>query len=494
MVAKRTPTGSGAVINFRPILLALGLLLAVLGGAMWLPALADAIAGDADWKVFLVSSLVTTFTGIALALANRGPATALTIRQAFILTTAAWLVLAAFAALPFTLSRHGLDFTDAFFEAMSGITTTGSTVISGLDESSPGILLWRALLQWLGGIGIIIMAIAILPMLGVGGMQLFRMDSSDPSEKVLPRTAQIAAATATIYLALSVVCVTALWAAGMSPFEALAHAMTTVATGGFSTSDQSVGHFSSAAVDWITTLFMILGSLPFVLYLQAVRGAPLKLWRDSQVRWFLAILAVSVLVMALRLVLDGTAGPQAALRYAAFNVVSIITGTGYSTANYGSWGGFAAVAFFFFMFIGGCAGSTSCGIKIFRFQVLVSTAGVQMRRLIQPHGVFIARFNDKPIPESVTNAVLSFIFLFVLIFAILALLLMGLGLDFVTSFSGAATAIANVGPGLGEVIGPEGTFEPLPAAAKWLLSAAMLLGRLEILTVLILFTPGFWRS
>jgi len=482
------------VINFRPILLGLGLLLAVLGAAMVLPALADATAGHPDWKVFLASALITGFAGSALALANRGPVAALTIRQAFLLTTLAWLVLAAFAAVPFTLSRLGLDYTDAYFEAMSGITTTGSTVISGLDHASPGILLWRALLQWLGGIGIIVMAISILPMLKVGGMQLFRTEAFETFEKVLPRAVEIASGISLIYIAMTLTCAAALWGVGMTPLEAFVHAMTTMATGGFSTSDVSVAVFDSAAVDVIITLFMLMGCLPFVLYLQAVRGEPLRLWRDSQVRWFLAIVALSVLAVTLRLVLDGETQVALALRYAAFNVVSIISGTGYVTADYNTWGNFAAVAFFFFMFIGGCAGSTSCGIKIFRFQVLASTAGVQMKRLLQPHGVFNAHYNEKPIPESVTNAVLSFIFLFVVIFAVVAFALMGLGLDFVTSFSGAATAIANVGPGLGQVIGPEGNFQALPAAAKWLLAAAMIIGRLEILTVLVLFTPRFWRA
>ncbi len=476
------------------MLLVVGLLLAVLAVAMWLPAMVDAVAGDGGAGAFLASSLITMFTGLGLVLANRGSATTLSTRQAFILTTAAWVVIAAFAALPFTLSGLGLGYVDAFFEAMSGITTTGSTVISGLDEAPRGILLWRALLQWLGGIGIIVMAIAILPMLRVGGMQLFRMEATDTAEKVLPRVAQIAAATGAIYLGLTVVCALAMWSAGMSAFEATAHAMTTVATGGFSTSDSSLGHFQLAPVEWITTLFMILGSLPFVLYLQAVRGAPLLLWRDSQIRCFLAVVALSVAMVAVWQMRAGDVSAAVALRLSAFNVVSIITGTGYSTADYASWGGFAVMAFFFFMFIGGCAGSTTCGIKIFRFQVLYTTARVQMRRLLQPHGVFIPHYNNKPIPESVSNAVLSFTFLFVLIFALLALALMALGLDFVTSASGAATAIANVGPGLGPVIGPQGTFAPLPDAAKWLLSAGMLLGRLELLTVLVLLTPRFWRD
>jgi len=483
------------VIDFRPIQFVAGVLLVILAAAMMVPALVDVAAGHPNWRAFLASAAVTLFFGGGLALASRGAGRGiLEVRQAFVLTTTSWIVLPAFAALPMVFSDLDLSYTDAFFEAMSGLTTTGSTVITGLDEAPPGILLWRALLQWLGGIGIIVMAVAILPMLQVGGMQLFRMESSDTSEKVLPRAAQIAGATGGVYLGLTAICVVALWAVGLEFFEAVAHAMTTIATGGFSTSDASIGKFQSALVDWIIILFMILGSLPFVLYVQAVRGRARPLLRDSQVHWFLAIVAVSIGAMTWWQIvaLDSDAAP--ALRYAAFNVVSIITGTGYSTADYDLWGTFAVAGFFFFMFIGGCAGSTSCGIKIFRFQVLYETIRVQMRGLVQPHGVFAPRYNDRPIPDSVIDSVMSFFFLFALVYVSLALALFALGLDFVTSLSGAATAIANVGPALGDVIGPAGTFAPLPDAAKWLLAAGMLLGRLELFTVLVLFTPRFWRG
>ncbi len=482
------------MIDLRPVLFICGILLVTLAIMMVVPAVADAAAGNDDWQVFALSAALTMFLAGALILTNRTERYRLSVRQAFVFTTLSWLIVAAFAALPFAFARLGLSYTDAFFEAMSGITTTGSTVIVGLDAAPPGILLWRSILQWLGGIGIIVVAIAILPMLQVGGMQLFRIESSDASEKVLPRTAQIAANIAFVYLGLSLLCALAYWAAGMTPFEAVTHAMTTIATGGFSTSDASLGHFRSAAVDWIAVVFMIVGALPFVLYVRAVRGRPGSLWRDGQVRWFVSIVAIGVAALALWQWSQGGEAPGKAIRYAAFNVVSIITGTGYSTADYDAWGGFALVAFFLFMFIGGCAGSTSCGIKIFRFQVLYASARVQSRRLIQPHGVFIPYYNRQPIPEQVASSVMGFFFLFVLCFVLLALGLGGLGLDFLTSVSGAAAAIANVGPGLGEVIGPASTFVGLPDAAKWMLSAGMLLGRLELFTVLMLFVPAFWRA
>ena len=480
--------------DYRAVFLVNGLLLLILGVAMLVPALLDARVGHPDWQVFLAAAFLTGFVGAGLSIICWGSGGELHLRQAFVLTTSIWVVTPTFAALPFAFSDLDLSYTDAFFEAMSGITTTGSTVISGLENAPPGILIWRALLQWMGGIGIIVTAVAILPLLQVGGMQLFRMESSDASEKVLPRTAQIAGTISIIYLSLSLFCALVYWAAGMPPFDAAAHAMTTIATGGFSTSDASIGVYDSALIDYTATAFMIIGSLPFLLYFQVIRGRPLALWRDSQVRWFFAILFTAITGMTLWQVGGNDVAMGEALRLTIFNITSILTGTGYTTDDYGQWGGFAVVMFFFVIFVGGCAGSTSCGIKIFRFQVLYAAARTQMGRLLQPHGVFVANFNHRPIPESVMDSVMSFFFLFALSFAVLAVALSLMGLDFLTAVSGAATAIANVGPGLGSVIGPSGTFAPLPDMAKWLLAAGMLLGRLELLTVIVLFTRAFWRG
>jgi trk system potassium uptake protein TrkH len=482
------------LLDFRPVLLVNGILLVTLAAAMVLPAAVDLAVGNPDWKVFAAAAALTLFVGAMLALSNWAKANALTVRQAFVMTTTSWCLLPAFAALPLAFSDLNLSYTDAFFEAMSGITTTGSTVIVGLDYAPPGILLWRSLLQWLGGVGIIVMAVSVLPMLQVGGMQLFRMEFAERVEKALPRAAQIGAWIAIIYLLLTLLCAALYWWAGMSGFDAINHAMTTVATGGFSTYDSSVGLFGSARIEWIATVFMILGSLPFLLYLQALRGSPGALLRDSQVRWFFGFLLTATAIMIVYLVIEKNWTIADAIRFTSFNVTSVMTGTGYATQDFGSWGAFALPLFFLLMFIGGCAGSTTCGIKIFRFQVLYATAKVQMRRLLRPHGVFIAYYNRKPIPESVEESVMSFFFLFMMIFALLACGLGLMGLDFVTATSGAATAIANVGPGLGEVIGPAGTFASLPDQAKWLLSLGMLLGRLEIFTVLILLAPSFWRG
>ena len=325
-------------------------------------------------------------------------------------------------------------------------------------------------------------------------MQLFHTESSDRSDKVMPRMTQIASGIGLTYLGLTVVCVLLLIAVGVGGFDAVVHAMTTIATGGFSTSDSSVGGLGNAAAEAIIILFMIVGSLPFVLYLRAIGGQPWALFNDIQVRTFLCIVLVIVAAMAAWRAHSGGVTVVDAIRTASFNVVSIITGTGYSTTGYDGWGAFAAATFFFIMFIGGCAGSTTCGIKIFRFQVLYVTAQAQLRRLIRPHGVFVPHFNRRPIDQDVASSVMSFFFLFVVSFGALALALGALGLDFITAVSGAATAICNVGPALGETIGPSGNFGPLPDAAKWVLAAGMLLGRLELFTILVLFTPSFWRS
>ncbi len=461
--------------------------------AMCIPAIVDASSGNSDWQVFAGSATLTLFIGVLLMLTMRSTIRQLGLRQAFVLTTLCWVITPAFAAIPFSFANLELSYTDAFFEAMSGVTTTGATVITGLDNAPPGILLWRALLQWLGGIGIIAMAIAVLPLLRVGGMQLFHMESSDTSEKVLPRAAQITAWIAVIYLVLTVVCAFAYWLAGMGTFDAWVHSMTTIATGGFSTHDQSIGHFNSPMIDTIATIFMLAGALPFVLYLRFIRGQRGALFADSQVRLFALLVFITVVLTSIYLIVSLGLETSGAFRYAVFNVVSMTTGTGYTTADFSQWGNFAIVLLFFVMFVGGCAGSTTCGLKIFRLQVLAGTAVTQIRKLTQPHGVFITYYNGKPVTESVVDSVMSFFFLYIVCYTALAVALGLTGLDFLSASSGAASAIANVGPGLGPIIGPASTFALVNDSAKWLLAAGMLLGRLELFTVLVLMVPAFWR-
>ena len=469
------------------------MLLAILAVIMLVPAAVGLPPQGEDWSAFVKASGVTLFVGISLILANRAEGFRLNLRQAFAFTGLSWLIIAAFSALPFAFSKLELSYTDAFFEAMSGITTTGATVIIGLDNAPPGILLWRSILQWLGGIGIIVFALAFLPVLRVGGMQLFRTEAFETPEKVLPRAAQLAAGIGAVYIGLTVLTAIVLWLAQMAPFDAVNHAMTSIATGGFSTRDASIGAYPPS-IQWILFVAMIIGSLPFVFYIDAVRGRVSPLAKDSQVRVFLGVLAVAILLVFVWLIFDRGESMGAAITKAAFNVTSVMTGTGYSTEGFDKWGPFPFAMFFLLMFIGGCAGSTTCGIKIFRFQVAYAVGRVQVSRLMQPRGVFIPYYNRRPITDEISQSVMGFLLFFAMSFGILALLLGMTGLDPITALSGAASAIANVGPGLGPIIGPESSYTGLNDTAKWLLSAGMLIGRLEIFAVLVLFLPSFWKE
>lgn len=480
-------------MDLRPVFYVIGILLSTLAAAMIFPVLADLVAGNDDWRVFFLCMIFTAFFGGVLILTNSGERFHMTVRQTFLLTSLSWVVLALAAAAPFALSDLKMSFTDAMFEAVSGITTTGSTVITGLDNAPPGILLWRAILQWLGGIGIIVMALSVLPFLKVGGMQLFKTESSE-NEKALPRATQLATSIGLIYLMLTVICVFCYKFSGMSSFDSWAHAMTTIATGGFSTFDSSFGNFDTAWAEVTAIVFMLLGGLPFILYVKALRGNWKALFTDTQVRTFLSIVMVAVLTMITYQIFQNDVPFLESLRRATFNVVSIITGTGYTNGNYGAWGGFAVIMIFFLMVVGGCAGSTTCGIKVFRFQVLYSVTIAQLKQLLHPHGLFTPHYNGNALPKGVASSVMSFFFVYALCFSLLAIGLSFIGLDFMTAMSGAVTAVSNVGPGLGDIIGPGGTFQPLPDSAKWMMSAGMLLGRLELFTVLVLFLPHFWKK
>ena len=466
------------------VLSIIGLLLGSLAVVMLVPSIAD----PGNGAPFFWASGMTAFAAGALYLSSRKEGYEISIRQAYLLTTGAWVTLSIFAALPFMF--FGLDVSDAVFESVSGLTTTGSTVLSGLDGLSPALLLWRALLQWAGGIGIIVTSIAILPLLRVGGMQLFSTESSDQSAKELPRAAMLAGATLWIYAGLSAACVLAYWAAGMSGFDAITHAMTTVSTGGYSTHDASMGYFDSALVRWIGAVFMLAGGLPFVLYIRIIRK---RSFSSVQVRSLGIFLLVVIGILTLWLLRNADVSAFEALTLATFNVISIVTTTGFATDDYTLWGSFAVILFFFLTFSGACTGSTSGGLKVMRFVVSFKMIRLLINKMLYPHGVFSEIYENKPLTNDVMSSVGIFFFIFVGGVVVLTLMLQMVGLDFETSVSGAATAIANVGPGIGPIIGPAGNFAPLPDAAKWLLSFGMLLGRLEFITVLILFTPAYWR-
>ena len=461
---------------------------------MLIPFFIQFIYGEEN-NTFLSSALVTTFMGILLVLTNLEENRKLNLQQTFLLTTLSWLSIAIFGCIPFLLSDLNLSFVDSFFESMSGITTTGSTIITYLDNAPKSILIWRAILQWLGGIGIIVMAITMLPLLNIGGMQLFRVESSDTTEKILPRTREITLIISLIYLALTFACGIAYWLIGMNIFDSIAHSMTTIATGGFSTYSSSIGYFQNPKIEIISIIFIILGSIPFIAYLKFVKGDKKIFLKDNQIKGLVYILIISILLMFLYLMLSNKEHSFLEnLRISTFNVVSILSGTGYVTSDFSMWGKFPLIFFLFLMFIGGCAGSTTCGIKIFRFQILGSFIINQIKKLVYPHGVFSIKYNNEKIGNKFIYSIITFVFLYFFIFFILATLLSINGLDFVTALSGSASAISNVGPGLGDVIGPNGNYSDLPNFSKLSLSLGMLLGRLELFAVLVLFFPSFWKN
>lgn len=481
-----------ALPTLRIIGFILGIFLITLAISMVIPMLTLLLFERTDdLNAFLWSSLATFIGGLALVIPGRPEHIQLRPRDMYMLTTASWLVVCMFAALPMVLIHH-ISYTDAFFETMSGITTTGSTVLSGLDHASPGLLMWRSMLQWLGGIGFIGMAVAVLPLLRVGGMRLFQTESSDWSEKTLPRSHVVAKSILFVYVGLTFLCTVAFWLSGMTPFEAINHAMTTISTGGYSTSDSSMANFSPAA-HWVAIVFMLLGGLPFILMVSTLRGNRYALVKDQQVRGFVAMLGLTCLLFATWLWTHSDYVFLDALRIVSLNVISVVTTTGYALGDYTLWGDFAIMAFFYLTFVGGCSGSTSGGLKIFRFQVAYALLRANLQQLVHPRAVIKQQYNGHNLDEEIVRSILTFSFFFTITIGALALALALLGLDMMTALTSAATAVCNVGPGLGPVVGPAGNFSSLPDAAKWLLSAGMLLGRLEIITVLVLMTPAFWR-
>ena len=472
----------------------IGTLLIILGFFMLVPYWIQILYKE-DSHSFLSSSFITILIGVLFVLANLQEEYQLNLKQTFFFSTFAWIAIAAFGALPFVLSDVNFSLSDAFFESMSGITTTGSTVVTNLDASPKSILLWRAIMQWLGGVGIIVMAITVLPLLKVGGMQLFKIESSDKPEKILPRTSQVAFIIVSTYLILTFSCAFFYKISGMNLFDSIAHAMTTIATGGFSTHNDSIGYFDNSNIEIIATIFIILGSIPFITYLKFIKGNKKIFFQDIQIKGLVYLFLLSTLIMFLYLFFNNNnILIIEKIRIASFNVVSILSGTGYVTNDFSLWGKFPLIFFLFLMFIGGCAGSTACGIKIFRFQLLFLFLNNQIKKIIYPNSVFILKYNNQKITNSYMNSVIIFVFAYLFIFVLTAMLLSITGLDFLSAISGAATSISNVGPGLGEMIGPNGNFKLIPDISKWILSFGMLLGRLELFAVLILFFPSFWRN
>ena len=479
--------------NYKTVFFTLGVLQIILGISMFIPIVIQIIYGELD-SSFIGAGIITIIFGILFFLANLDHDKKLNLQQAFLLTSLSWLSIAIFGSLPFVFSSLQLSITDSLFESMSGITTTGSTIIINLNDSPKGILLWRALLQWLGGIGIIVMAITLMPIMNVGGMQLFKISSNDASEKILPKSREIALSLILIYSGLTFICSIFYKIFGMNYFDSITHAMTTIATGGFSNYNDSIGYFNSATIEITAIIFIILGSIPFIAYIKFLNGNKRIFISDSQIRTFIKIIIVSIIILFFYLALQNKNLSEINLRSISFNVVSILTGTGYVTQQFDNWGSFPLIFFLILMFIGGCAGSTACGIKIFRVQILYLFLVNQLKKVIYPRGIFVIKYDNNNVDDKFMSSIISFIYLYIIIFFVITALLSLSGLDFVTSISAAATSISNVGPGLGDIIGPNGNFSQLPDFSKWVLSFGMILGRLELFAILVLFLPSFWQK
>ena len=478
--------------NYKTVFFTLGILQIILGISMVFPIIIQIIFDELD-SSFIGASLITIIFGTLFFLSNLDHDKKLSLQNAFLLTALSWLSIAVFSSLPFIFSNLNLSITDSFFESMSGITTTGSTIITDLNSSPKAILLWRALLQWLGGIGIIVMAITLMPIMNVGGMQLFKVSSSDASEKILPKTKEITLRLILIYLILTFLCSFFYNICGMKFFDSLTHSMTTIATGGFSNYNESIGYFNNIKIEIIAMIFIILGSIPFISYIKFLSGKKNIFYTDTQIKSFIKIIFYSILILFIYLTIFNKSFSDVSLRSISFNVISILTGTGYVTQNFDDWGSFPLIYFLILMFIGGCAGSTACGIKIFRVQILYLFLKNQLKKIIYPRGIFIIKYDNNNVNEKFMASIIAFIYLYIIIFFIITAMLSLSGLDFTTSISGAATSISNVGPGLGELIGPNGNFSQLPDFSKWILSFGMLLGRLELFAILVLFLPSFWQ-
>ena len=482
------------MFNFKPIALVGGTVVCAVGFLLFIPLFTEIFYQTETWQSYAVPILIYLIVGGSLVITNKNIEFKITTKEAFIITVLSWILLSILCSIPFIYTTVNLSPVDALFESVSGITTTGATVIKNLDTLPKGILIWRSLLQWLGGIGIVIIALIILPFLRIGGMQLFHLEGDDPYDKFLPKISSVVSKIISIYLILTLILVFLYFYNGMTFFDSLAHSFSTISTGGFSTHSNSFAYFNDNSILFIGIIFMILGSFPFLILAQINFKNPLTSFKDQQVKIFIFILLTSIILIFFlaQEYISGTYLDR--LISISFNTISIISGTGFVSENYENWGNYASVLFLILMFIGGCAGSTTGGIKVFRFQILFKYIMLHLKKMIQPHAVLANHFNNKVIQDNTYESVMSFFFIYVLTFAISALLLSFSGLDFLTCFSAAASAISNVGPGLGDIIGPEGNYSTLTNYSKIVLLTTMLLGRLEMLTILILFVPSFWKN
>ncbi|MFB9224947.1 TrkH family potassium uptake protein [Paracoccus cavernae] len=482
------------MIDIRPVANTIGKLVVTLGAAMALPMFVDLYHGDPNWQSFFQSGLICVILGALITLATRTNDQSLTMQQAFVLTSGLWIVLPAFGALPFVIGAPHVGLTDAFFESMSGMSTTGTTAFPSLDSLPKGTHLWRALLQWLGGLGIIVVAMIFLPVMKVGGMQFFRSEGFDTLGKILPRAFDIAMETTLVYIFMTGACVVTFIILGMDGFDAIFHALTTCSTGGFSNRDASFGAYPGAP-QLAASFFTILAALPFLRMVQLVRGDAMPLWRDAQVRAFLRWMFYAIAVIVLyRLAWLQAENPFHVIRETIFNVVTLTSGTGFGSSDVTQWGHFPFAILIIMGLIGGCTGSTACSIKVFRYLVLLQAIRAQIRRMHSPHRVFPLMLEGRPLDRDVVGSVMAFFTTFMLAFGLLIVALALTGLHPRTALTGAWAMIANIGPVWGPEISANGAVDQLPTTAKWLMITGMFLGRLELLSVLVLFHPRFWRQ
>ena len=481
------------MISIKPIAFISGSLICATGFFLFLPLVTEIIYKTDQWQAYSIPIILYLIVGGSLVIINKDVDIEVDLKSGFFITVFSWILLCLICAIPFMYAKSNLNWVDAIFESMSGLTTTGATILTNLDDLPKGILFWRSLLQWVGGIGIILIALFILPFLKVGGMQLFHSEGDDPYEKFSPKISSTIKSIFFIYLLITIMGIFLYFFFGMSVFDAINHSLTTIATGGFSTHDESFAYFNSTALLYISSIIMILGSIPFILLAQTSFHNP-KIFKDEQVRIFILILIIiiSFLYFLAGGYIEGTVFDK--LGHITFNTISIISGTGFISENFENWGNYASILFLFLMFIGGCAGSTTSGLKIFRFKILFLSLSNHLNKLLRPHGIFTYQFNGKTIPDNTFDSVMSFFFIFIITFVTSSLLLSFSGLDFITCISASASAISNIGPGLGDIIGPEGNYSTLNSYTKIVLIVTMLLGRLEILTLLIFFLPKFWKN
>lgn len=482
------------MIDFRPVLFLDGILLVILAIAMVVPASVGPMTAGGDGAVFLGCASATAAVGAAMLFGTM-PAQRLRLngQQSFLLVVSGVVLTSFCAAFPLRFASSHLSFGDAWFEAVSGLTTTGATLIGDLDHAAHSVLLWRSLLNWLGGIGIVVLGVVLLPALKIGGVQMINIDGAGKTGGLRGRIVATGKIVIAGYCLISFASGLAFWWAGMEPFDALCHAMSAISTGGFSTSDQSLRHWG-AEVQWVAMISMVIGasSLPLLL-LARKRRAGFSVM-DEQLGTYLAILSGFALSLVFWRAFNGTPISDDMVRTTVFTAVSFVTTTGFVVTDYTLWGGASHVAFFLMVFIGGCVGSASGGIKVFRWQVLTAVAKAHVNQMVYPHRVMPIDFNGRKVTDAATESVLAFFILYILTFAVHAAVLAALGMDVMSALSGSAAALGNVGRGVGEVIGSSGNWQGIPKAAKWVLSFEMIVGRLELFSVFILFTPGFWKE